>query len=133
MPIASLNPRRNTTPSRSSSARVSGTGISVNQCGVKGFSAMCAVASAADSVIVIMKSVTANPSSTSTKSLPAHQGSSFSSIMIEPAPRKLSCATRRYTGSAPNSVTSTSTIVAIGESSPAASAAMAGWYPSVEK
>ncbi len=47
--------------------------------------------------------------------------------MIEPAPLKLSDATRRYTGSAPNSVTSTSTMVAIGDSSPAASAAIAGW------
>ncbi|SIH62205.1 Uncharacterised protein [Mycobacteroides abscessus subsp. abscessus] len=99
----------------------------MNQCGVYGFSAMCAVASAAERVIVIMKSVTANPSRTRTNSLPAHHGSSFSSIMIEPAPRKLSCATRRYTGSAPNSVTSTRTIVAIGERSPAASAAIAGW------
>ncbi len=53
------------------------------------------VASAADRVIVMMKSVAAKPSSTSTKSLPAHLGRTRSSIAIEPWPCGLSRATRR--------------------------------------
>ena len=85
------------------------------------------MASAADSVMVIRKSVAANPSSASTNSLPTQRGSSRSSMAMEPSPRKLSLATRRYTGSAPNSVRMTSTMVASGESRPAASAAMPGW------
>ena len=60
-----------------------------------GFSTTCAVASAADSVIVMMKSVAAKPSSTSTKSLPFQNDSSRSSIAIEPSPCGLSAATRR--------------------------------------
>ena len=44
------------------------------------------VKGAADSEIVIMKSVAANPRRTSTRSLPAHQGSSRSSMAIEPSP-----------------------------------------------
>jgi hypothetical protein len=95
MPIASLNPLRNTSPSSATSPRVSGTSAPSNQAGANGFSTACAVASAAERVMVIMKSVAANPSSTSTKSLPPHQGSSRSSIAIEPSPRKLSRATRR--------------------------------------
>ena len=55
----------------------------------------CADASAAESVIVMTKSVTANPSSTSTKILPRQKGSSRSSIAIEPWPCGLSSATRR--------------------------------------
>ena len=94
---------------------------------MNGFSTRCAVASAADSVMVIRKSVAAKPSSASTSSLPSHLGSSRSSIAIEPSPRKLSLATRRYTGSAPNRVSSTSTMVASGDSRPAASAAIPGW------
>ena len=66
-----------------------------NELGTSGFWMACAAASAADKVIVIMKSVAANPSSTSTKSLPPHQGSRRSSIAIEPSPLKLSRATRR--------------------------------------
>ncbi|MEC5153655.1 hypothetical protein RCH23_001021 [Cryobacterium sp. CAN_C3] len=80
-----------------------------------------------------MKSVAANPSRTSTKSFPAHHGNRRSSIWIEPDPLKLSCATRRYTGRAPRRVKATNTMVAIGDSKPAARAAMAGWYPRVEK
>ena len=53
------------------------------------------MASAADSVIVITKSVAANPSRASTKNLPHHCGASFSSIAIEPCPYGLSSATRR--------------------------------------
>jgi len=45
---------------------------------------------------------------------------------MDPSPRWLSLATRRYTGSAPNRVRITSTTVASGESSPAANAAMPG-------
>ena len=63
--------------------------------GTYGFSTMCAVASAADSVIVMMKSVAAKPSRTRTKSLPFQNGSSRSSIAIEPSPCGLSSATRR--------------------------------------
>ena len=63
--------------------------------GTRGFWTVCAAASAADRVIVIMKSVAAKPSSTRTNSLPPHHGSSRSSIAIEPSPRKLSPATRR--------------------------------------
>ena len=74
-----------------------------------------------------MKSVAAKPSSTRTKIFPAHQGSSRSSMAIEPSPFGDSFATRRYTGSAPPSVSAISTSVASGESSPAASAAMPGW------
>ena len=56
---------------------------------------MWAVASAADSVIVIRKSVAANPSSTRTKILPFQNDSNRSSIAIEPSPCGLSSATRR--------------------------------------
>jgi len=85
------------------------------------------VASAADRVMVIRKSVAANPSRTSTNSLPTQAGSNRSSIAMDPSPRWLSLATRRYTGSAPNRVRITSTTVASGDSSPAANAAMPGW------
>jgi hypothetical protein len=92
-----------------------------------------AVASAADSVIVMVKSVAAKPRSTSTNSLPPHHGSTRSSMAIEPSPCGLSRATLRYTGRAPNSVSATSTMVATGATAPAARAAMPGWYPRVEK
>ena len=88
---------------------------------------MWAVASAADRVMVMMKSVAAKPSRTSTNSLPFQNDSSRSSIAIEPSPCGLSAATRRYTGNAPNSVSATSTRVAIGDRTPAATAAMPGW------
>ena len=97
------------------------------QAGANGFSIACAVASAAESVMVIMKSVAANPSSTRTSSFPPQRGSSRSSMAMDPSPRGLSPATRRYTGSAPSKVTATRTRVASGEITPAASAAMAGW------
>jgi hypothetical protein len=63
--------------------------------GTCGFSTRCAVASAADSVIVIRKSVAANPSSARTNSLPFQKDSSRSSIAIDPSPRGPSSATRR--------------------------------------
>ena len=71
------------------------TSLPWNQDGAKGFSMACADASAADRVMVIMKSVAAKPSSTRTNSLPAHHGRNRSSIAIDPEPRKLSRATRR--------------------------------------
>ena len=61
---------------------------------IAGFSTRCADASAAESVIVITKSVAAKPSSTRTKSLPFQKLSSRSSMAIEPSPRGLSSATR---------------------------------------
>ncbi len=91
-----------------------------------GFSAMWAVASAAERVIVITKPVATNPIRHSTSSLPCHQPSNRSSIEIEPSPCGLATATRLYIGSAPNSVTRTRISVAIGESAPAASAAIPG-------
>ena len=77
--------------------------------------------------MVIRKSVAAKPSKVRTNSLPCQNDSSRSSIAIEPSPWGLSSATRRYTGRAPARVTITSTMVAIGESRPAARAAMPGW------
>ena len=47
---------------------------------------MCAVASAADSVIVMMKPVAANPSRHNTSALPRQRGSSFSRIGDAPLP-----------------------------------------------
>ncbi len=60
-----------------------------------GFSIRWAVASAADRVMVMMKSVAAKPSRASTNSLPFQKVSSRSSIAIEPSPCGLSSATRR--------------------------------------
>ncbi len=60
-----------------------------------GFSIRWALASAAERVIVMMKSVAAKPSSASTNSLPFQKLSSRSSIAIEPSPCGLSSATRR--------------------------------------
>jgi hypothetical protein len=100
---------------------------------VNGFSVTWAVASAAESVMVMMKPVATKPIRQSTKSLPCHQGNRRSSIEIEPSPWGLALATRLYIGSAPKRVIKTRTSVAIGESTPAASAAIPGWYPKVEK
>ncbi len=60
-----------------------------------GFSTTCAVASAAESVIVIRKSVAAKPSRTRTKSFPCQNDKSRSSMAIEPSPCGDSSATRR--------------------------------------
>ena len=84
------------------------------------------MASADDSVIVMIHDVATNPSSTSTKSLPRQNGSRSSSIATEPWPCGLSRATRRYIGSMPSSVSATISSVASGDSAPAASAAMPG-------
>ena len=56
---------------------------------------MWAVASAVESVIVMRKSVTAKPSSTSTSSFDHQYDSSRSSMATEPSPCGLSRATRR--------------------------------------
>ena len=79
---------------------------------------MCAVASAADSVMVMMKPVAAKPRRQSTSALPRHRGSSFSRIAMLPWPCGLSSATRRYIGSAPKRVRRTRTSVASGERKP---------------
>ena len=88
---------------------------------------MCAVASAAESVIVMIKLVATKPSSIRTNILPFQRERSFSSIEIEPSPCGLASATRLYIGSAPKSVSKTRTNVANGESTPAARNAMPGW------
>ena len=71
-------------------AASSGTGS--GQCGLV---IRWTAASAPDSVLVMTKSVAANPSSTRTSSLPFHQDSNRSSIASEPWPCGLSRATRR--------------------------------------
>ena len=102
------------------------TGWSAIPRGANGFSAKCAVASAADNVIVMIHDVQTKPSSVSTKNLPFQKGSSRSSIATEPCPYGLSAATRRYIGNMPQSVSSTMSSVASGDTAPAASAAMPG-------
>ena len=94
-PMASLKPRRKTAPSIASRNSVTSTFCPCSQPGATGFWIRCAVASAADSVMVIMKSVAAKPSRTRTNSFPPHRGMSRSSIAMEPSPRWLSPATRR--------------------------------------
>jgi hypothetical protein len=66
MPMASLNPRRNTAASAASSTSVTTNWRPCRKSGAYGFSSRCVDASAADRVIVIMKSVAAKPSSTRT-------------------------------------------------------------------
>src|SRR6059058_2936105 len=61
IPMASLNPFRNTAPSSATRNRVRGTWLPWNHAGANGFSRACAVASAAERVIVIMKSVAPKP------------------------------------------------------------------------
>ena len=87
MPMASENPRRKTAASSASNPRVISMVWFDQASGMNGFSTRCAVASAADSVMVIRKSVAAKPSSARTSSLPSHLGSSRSSIAIDPSPR----------------------------------------------
>ena len=87
---------------------------------------MCTAASAAERVIVTIQAVATNPSRQSTSSLPLQNESRFSSIAIEPCPWGLCWETTRYIGSIPKRVKSTMRRVAMGESAPAATAAMAG-------
>ena len=91
-PIASRKPFMNTAPSTASSVRVTASGWSMNR-GTYGFSMMWAAASAAESVIVITKSVSAKPSRMRTNTFPRHLGSSSSSIAMLPWPWGLRCAT----------------------------------------
>ncbi len=94
---------------------------------------MWAVASEADRVMVTVHPVATNPSRHRTKSLPFQNERSSSSIAIDPCPWGLLPATMRYIGSAPKSVSSTMSMVAMGERTPAAARAMPGMWPSVEK
>ncbi len=130
---ASLKPARNTPPSRASSAIVISTRCSPSACGTNGFSAKCAVASEADSVIVMIQAVATKPSSVRTVNLPRQNVNSRSSMATEPCPFGLSYATLRYIGSAPNSVSTTISRVASGETTPAASAAIPGTSLRLEK
>jgi hypothetical protein len=125
-PTASLKPSRKTNPRISSMTIVMDTLCPCRKLGRYGFSAMWTVASAADSVIVMIQDVATKPSSTRTNSLPYQNGSRSSSIATEPCPCGLSCATRRYIGSMPSNVSATISSVASGDSAPAASAAIAG-------
>ena len=101
--------------------------------GTNGFSTTWTAALAAERVIVTSHPVATKPKRQSTSTLPLQNESRRSSIEIEPCPLGLSSATRLYIGSAPNRVKSTMKRVATGESAPAASAAMPGMYPRVEK
>ena len=69
--------------------------VAVQRAATNGFSTMWAVASAADSVIVMMKSVAAKPEQHEDEQLALQQRSSRSSMAIEPSPCGLSRATRR--------------------------------------
>ena len=95
IPMASLNPLRNTAASSATSTRVMPICWPRRKSGRNGFSRMCAVASAAESVMVMMKSVAAKPSRTSTNSLPDQRGRIRSSMAIDPWPSWLSRATQR--------------------------------------
>ena len=69
-PIASVNPRRKTPPSSATRPIVIHSSWPCRKSGTCGFSTTWALASAAERVIVMMKSVSAKPRSTSTNSLP---------------------------------------------------------------
>ena len=83
--MASRKPFRKTPPRIASSTRVTATGW-FSHAGISGFSMRWAVASAAERVMVMMKSVSAKPSRTSTKALPRQRGSSSSSMAMLPWP-----------------------------------------------
>ena len=87
---ASLNPSRNTPPSMSSSTTVMGTACPCRKSGRYGFSSMCTVASAEESVMVMIQDVATNPRRISTKIFPRQKGSRFSSIATDPWPWGLS-------------------------------------------
>ncbi len=77
------------------STSVTGTCQPARTSGTNGLCRMCAVASAADRVMVMMNAVATNPSRNSTSSLPRQPGSSRSSIASEPSPWGLCSATAR--------------------------------------
>ena len=83
-PTASLNPARNTPQRISSNTIVISTCWSVRTSGANGFSTKCAVASADDSVIVIIHDVATNPSSVSTNSFPGQNVSRRSNMATDP-------------------------------------------------
>ncbi len=93
--IASRKPLRKTAASSASRTSVMAMCWPRSASGMSGFSTACAAASAADSVMVMTKSVAANPRSTRTNALPAHHGSRCSRIAIDPSPWGESRATRR--------------------------------------
>lgn len=92
--MASLNPFRNTLPSAASSSNVTPNWC-LRNAGKNGFSMMGAVASAADNVIVMTKSVAAKPRRHNTKVFPRQRGSRSSSMEMLPWPCGLASATRR--------------------------------------
>ena len=84
--IASEKPFRNTAASSASRTNATRRFASPSRGCKYGFCVACLAASEADNVMVITKSVVANPSSTKTMNLPHHPGSRFSSIAMEPNP-----------------------------------------------
>jgi hypothetical protein len=133
MPMASLKPLRNMAPSCANSTSVTSTSRSCKREGTSGFSITWTAASAAERVIVTNHPVATKPKRHSTSTLPFQKESNLSSIEMEPCPLGLSSATCLYIGSAPKRGRSTIKSVAMGESAPAASAAIPGIYPRVEK
>ena len=93
MPMTSLKPRMNTAPRTNNKPSVTRMGWCI-QPGTRGFSMRWAVASAADSVIVMTKLVAANPSRTRTTAFPFQRGNNDSSIRMLPCPCGLASATR---------------------------------------
>src|ERR1700733_6749061 len=91
--IASLKPLRKIAPRMASITMVAPIWVLI-ALGTNGFWLKWAAASAADSVMVMMKSVVAKPSKIRTNVLPLHLGKSFSSIAILPWPLGLAAATR---------------------------------------
>jgi hypothetical protein len=97
-----------------------------NEAGQKGFAAMWAVASEAERVIGTTHPVATNPSRHGTTSLPFQNESGSSSIAIQPCPWGLLRATIRYIGRAPKSGSSTMSLVAMGDGTPAAARVVPG-------
>ncbi len=91
--IASRNPLRKIAPSSATSTSVRASWWCI-QGGTNGFSTTCCVASAAESVMVMTKSVAANPSRHRTNALPRQRGRRSSSTDRLPWPCGLSDAMR---------------------------------------
>ena len=79
-PLMKTNPRSASRPSVSASRWLPRYGCRI------GFSTACCAASAADRVMVMTKSVAANPKRARTNIFPVHSGRSASSMAIEPWP-----------------------------------------------